>query len=135
MTVEVPPCVCCLESKRTNTSHLYFVTVVAVDTIAVDFGGKKKKKTTATSLILPLHRKAPITLGKCSASQANPTVVFLYGVFFFWLLRVVYLQKEQSTALIPNGERCGRWENPFRGLFNLYYYHYCCCYLFSFSFL
>lgn len=84
MTAEVPPSVCCLESKRTNPSNLYFVTVVAVDTIAVGFGKKpnQNKRRTVTSLIPPPHRKAPVTLRQCSASKANPTVVFLY-VFFF----------------------------------------------------
>lgn len=113
MTVKVPPSVCSLESKRTNTSNLYFVTVLAVDTIAVDFGKRKeeknkqhsKKRQTAASLIPPRQRKAPITLRWCSASKADPTLVLLY--VFFWLLRLAYLQ-EQSTALIPNDERCGR---------------------------
>lgn len=41
-----PLSVFCLESKRANASNLYFVTVVAVDTIAVVFGGggRGKKK-------------------------------------------------------------------------------------------
>lgn len=76
-----PLSVFCLESKRANASNLYFVTVVAVDTIAVVFGGggrgKKKRlwgKTTAASLILFFRRKAPVTLRQCSAPKANPGV-------------------------------------------------------------
>lgn len=95
MTAEVPPCVCCLESKRTNPSNLYFVTVVAVDTIAVGFGEKKpnqNKRRTVTSLILPLHRRAPVTLRQCSASKAKDV--------FFFLLAEVSLSTEGAEHCI-----------------------------------
>lgn len=61
----------------------------------------QNKRRTVTSLILPPHRKAPVTLRQRSASKANPTVVFLYVCFFFFFLLLAEVSLSTEGA-----ERC-----------------------------